>query len=145
MKTLALKTKNRCNYWVFRRFGKYPFHETFSNFIFIYFALYILYTYRRIFFGKRPYLRDNIWYTSKRFFHQDCVILVKIKGRSNWPSYVHYIKEISRAWRAVVSMTSLLMHNVAHSTRYSFRPKTNNQFLSLAFSWVKVVKNWTSF
>ena len=35
-----------------------------------------------------------------------------------------------------VSMTSLLMHNVAHFTRPSFRPKTNNQpiqkFLSLA-------------
>ena len=47
------------------------------------------------------------------------------------------------------SMTSLLTHNVAHSTRHSFRPKTNNQpmkkFLSLAFSWVKVIKNWTSF
>ena len=36
------------------------------------------------------------------------------------------------------SMTSLLTHNVAHSTRPSFRPKTNNQpikkFLSLAVS-----------
>ena len=36
------------------------------------------------------------------------------------------------------SMTSLLTHNFAHSTRHSFRPKTNNQllkkFLSLAFS-----------
>ena len=35
-----------------------------------------------------------------------------------------------------VSMTSLLTHNVTHSTRHSFRPKTNNQllkkFLSLA-------------
>ena len=47
------------------------------------------------------------------------------------------------------SMTSLLTHNVAHSTRPFFKPKTNNQhlkkFLSLAFSWVKFVKNWTSF
>ena len=47
------------------------------------------------------------------------------------------------------SMTSLLTHNVAHSTGYSFRSKTNKQplkkFLSLAFTWVKVVKNWTSF
>ena len=37
-----------------------------------------------------------------------------------------------------LSMTSLLTHDVAHSTRHSFRPKTNNQpfkkFLSLAFS-----------
>ena len=43
------------------------------------------------------------------------------------------------------SMTSLLTHNVAHSTGHSFRPKINNQplkkFLSLAFSWVKVIKN----
>ena len=47
------------------------------------------------------------------------------------------------------SMTSLLTQNVAHSTRHSFKPKTNNQplkkFLSLAFSWVKVVKNWRHF
>ena len=44
-----------------------------------------------------------------------------------------------------ISMTSLLMHTVAHSTRPSFRLKINNQplkkFLSLAVSWVKVVKN----
>ena len=43
-------------------------------------------------------------------------------------------------------MTSLLTHTVAHSTRPSFRPKTNNQplkkFLSLAVSWVRVVKNF---
>ena len=42
------------------------------------------------------------------------------------------------------SMTSLLTHTVAHFIRSSFRPKTNNQtlkkFLSLAVSWVKVVK-----
>ena len=45
--------------------------------------------------------------------------------------------------------TSLLMQTVAQFTRPSFRPKNNNQplkkFLSLAGSWVKVVKNWTSF
>jgi hypothetical protein len=43
------------------------------------------------------------------------------------------------------SMTSLLTHTVAHSTMPSFRLKTNNQplkkLLSLAVSWVKVVKN----
>ena len=48
-----------------------------------------------------------------------------------------------------ISMTSLLMHTVAHFTRPSFRPKTNNQlikkFRSHAVSWVKVVKNWMSF
>merc|ERR1712051_833755 len=41
-----------------------------------------------------------------------------------------------------VCMTSLLTHNVAYSTRHSFRPKTNNQpikkFLSLAFSFQKM-------
>ena len=41
-----------------------------------------------------------------------------------------------------VSMTSLLMHNVEHSTRHSFTHKTNNQplkkFLSLAFSFQKM-------
>ena len=44
-----------------------------------------------------------------------------------------------------VSMTSLLMHTVAHSTKPSFMPKTNNQphknVLSLALSCTKVVKN----
>ena len=48
-----------------------------------------------------------------------------------------------------VSMTTLLTHTVAHSTKPSFMPKTNNQppkkFLSLALSWAKLVKNWTSF
>ena len=38
----------------------------------------------------------------------------------------------------ILSMTSLLTHTVAHSTRLSFRPKTTNQllkkFLSLAIS-----------
>ena len=37
------------------------------------------------------------------------------------------------------SMTSLLMHTVAHFTRPSYRPKNNNQ--PLAVSWVNVVKN----
>ena len=44
-----------------------------------------------------------------------------------------------------VSMTTLLTHNFAHSTKPSFRPKTNNQppkkFLSLALSCAKDVKN----
>ena len=42
------------------------------------------------------------------------------------------------------SMTSLLMHTVAHSTRLYFTLKINNQllkkFFSLSVSWVKVVK-----
>ena len=46
-------------------------------------------------------------------------------------------------------MTTRLTHTVAHSTKPSFRPKTNNQplkkFLSPGLSWAKVVKNWTSF
>ena len=49
----------------------------------------------------------------------------------------------------ILSMTTLLTHTVAHSTKPSFRSKTNNQplkkFLSLALSCTKVVKNWTSF
>ena len=43
------------------------------------------------------------------------------------------------------SMTTLLTHTVAHSTKPFSRPKTNNQppkkFLSLSLSWTKVVKN----
>ena len=46
------------------------------------------------------------------------------------------------------NMTSLLTHNVAPSTSHSFSPKTNSQplkkFLSLAFSWIKVVEIWMS-
>ena len=43
------------------------------------------------------------------------------------------------------SMTTLLTHTVAHSTKPSFMPKINNQspkkFLSLMLSWAKVLKN----
>ena len=35
--------------------------------------------------------------------------------------------EASDVVSMMVSMTSLLTHNVAHFTRHSFRPKTNNQ------------------
>ena len=46
---------------------------------------------------------------------------------------------------AIDSMTTLLIHTIAHSTKSSFMPKTNNQppkkFLSLALSREKVVKN----
>ena len=41
------------------------------------------------------------------------------------------------------SMTSLLTHTVAHSTRPSFMPKANNQplkkFVSLSVSWVNFI------
>ena len=50
----------------------------------------------------------------------------------------HLCRKKNMVTRENVSMTSLLTLNVAHSTRHSFRPKTNNQpikkFLSLAFS-----------
>ena len=53
--------------------------------------------------------------------------------------------KVCRCVYVLNSMTSLLMHTVAHSTRPSFRLKTNNQLLkkfsSLAVSWVKVAKN----
>ena len=43
------------------------------------------------------------------------------------------------------SMTQLLTHTIAHSTRSSFSPKNNNQptkkLLILTVSWVKVVEN----
>ena len=48
-------------------------------------------------------------------------------------------------WYTSGSMTSLLTHTVAHSTRPFYRPKVNNQplekLLCFAFSLVKVVKN----
>ena len=63
----------------------------------------------------------NIWDNmADSFINQSMIICMQYKA----PTYL--------------SMTSLLMHTVAHSTRPSFRPKTNNQplkkFLSLAVS-----------
>ena len=62
-----------------------------------------------------------------------------------WPHSRCYKGTLNQKRSFLVSMTSLLTHTVAHSTRPSFRLKTNNQplkkFLSLAVSWVKVVKN----
>ena len=59
------------------------------------------------------------------------------KGWGIHPEFNTYYK--------VFSMTTLLTHTVAHSTKPSFMPKTNNQplkkFLSLALTWAKVVKN----
>ena len=37
-------------------------------------------------------------------------------------------------------MTSLLTHNVAHCTRHSFRPKTNNPLKNFE-SWVQLSKS----
>ena len=46
---------------------------------------------------------------------------------------------------SIVSMTTLLTRSVAHSTKPSYRPKTNNQllkkFLSLALICANVIKN----
>ena len=57
------------------------------------------------------------------------------------------LAEAEAATTTTISMTSLLTHTVAHSTRPSFIPKANNKslkkFLSLVVSWVKVIKNWT--
>ena len=39
-------------------------------------------------------------------------------------------------WNTYLSMTSLLKHDVAHSTRHSFRPKTNNHPLK------KFLRGW---
>jgi hypothetical protein len=70
-----------------------------------------------------------------------------------WGIYARFAKKMantSKLIRSLItymvsSMTSLLTHTVAYSTRPSFRSKTNNQplkkFLSLAVSWLKVVKN----
>ena len=57
----------------------------------------------------------------------------------------HCIRAMFRVLGMYNSMTTLLTHTVAHSTRPSFMPKTNNQppkkFFSLALSCTKVVKN----
>ena len=68
---------------------------------------------------------------------------------SGFPHPLYVSSEIDSVHKYLMiynfNMTSLLTHTVAHSNRLSFRPKINNQpikkFLSLAVSWVKVVKN----
>ena len=72
-------------------------------------------------------------------FHPNLLLfLVHLSGRVAMPSLFIQVSKF-------INMTSLLTHTVAHFTRPSFRPKSNNQplkkFLSLAVSWVKVVKN----
>ena len=73
-------------------------------------------------------------------------------GKEDWenPRKAGHTKRINQRNRSrYFSMTTLLTHTVAHSTKPSFRFKTNNQplkkFLSLVLSWAKVIKNWTSF
>ena len=99
------------------------------------------------------------------------MIYLRLHGHEGCPFelYLPVFKKISIAWpqqpltekvlnfnlifmilpSKTISMTTLLTHTVAHSTKPSFRPKANNQplkkFLSLALSWTKGVKNWTSF
>ena len=84
------------------------------------------------------------WYKNKlkSIFHQWTKLYFEIEfatWNSNLESYLLCMTN---------SMTSLLTHIVAHSTtstRPFYRPKINHQhlkkFLSLAVSWVKVVKN----
>ena len=79
-----------------------------------------------------------------------CGVLSLVWSKSVLQKMVSHMKEFQKNLLSsnYPIMTSLLTHNFAHCTMHSFRPKTNNQpikkFLSLAFTWVKVVKNWTS-
>ena len=81
-------------------------------------------------------------------------LLAVVNLQLSWIAQTFFISMISLncfiyLGMSYISMTSLLAHTVPHSTRHYFRPKTNNQplkkFFNLAFSWVKIVKNWTSF
>ena len=79
-----------------------------------------------------------MWYDWK---NKNCSSL---KTRLLLKYYLQNLEKFKRYLRCIIiSMTSLLMHTVAHSTRPSYRPKIDNQPLkkSLAVSWVKVVKN----
>ena len=57
--------------------------------------------------------------------------------------------EVAKLQKHPIKRAHTVKHTAAHSTKPSFMPKTNNQtpkkFSSLALSWAKVVKNWTSF
>ena len=67
-----------------------------------------------------------------------CKKMIKIWLLSYFPSST-FAKQLP------ISMITLLMHTIAHSTKPSFMHKTNNQatkkLLSLALSWAKVFKN----
>ena len=57
------------------------------------------------------------------------------------PMKTQWVRQVCNiTYRLYVSMTSLLTHTVAHSTRHSFRPKTNNQPLKkfLKLSGLKI-------
>ena len=72
-------------------------------------------------------------------------LLIKWSNLTIIWSFVQVTPKILNANNVIkVSMTTLLTHTVAHSTKPSFMPKTNNQppkkFLSVVLSWAKVVK-----
>ena len=73
------------------------------------------------------YAAEVVTYSDLSSFEQDCVFFSGF-----------LLSVMFSLTSAIFSMTSLLTHTVAHSTRPSFRPKTNNQpikkFLSLAVS-----------
>ena len=88
----------------------------------------------KLFFLTTYYVLTSNWNDCHKIFHLMICMLLNVKE----PSTISLLSSL-------VSMTSLLTHTVAHSTRPSFRPKTNYQplkkFLSLVVSWVKVGKN----
>ena len=81
---------------------------------------------------KKKYLLSEMislrWALEKRWVN-------KWPANSSFEFFIWY-----RIWyvNSSHSMTSLLKHNVAHSTRYSFRPKTNNQSGQLSKSCQKL-------
>ena len=100
--------------------------------------------------SNRPYYVRDVGTNGPTEHFDFCLIIIRNKGKFQlkvvllWPT----IKGVSvvefHDGALSISMTSLLMHTVAHSTRPSFRSKTNNQptkkFLSLEVTWVKGVK-----
>ena len=92
----------------------------------------------------RKYFIRDLLHASWHFSIEDRYLMSNLQGfmKNNLP-HMRGHTSIHTLW-TVNSMTSLLTHAVTHSSRPSFRPKTNNKpikkFLSLAVSWVKVVK-----
>ena len=119
-------------------------------------GIYYLYIYRRFFttcFVLHParnlllLIRSTVISTDKN------ILTIRVEAiwrrrsltsgtltREFWPR--NFCCQLAFDAEALCSMTSLLTHTVAHSTRHSFRPKTNNQplkkFLSLAVSCQKL-------
>ena len=106
-------------------------------------------------FGVYVSEKKNVWWLWYGSSSCLCCTLLKgncLEAHENLKGIVYGVIKISPSINSVMpfSMTTLLMHTAAHSTKPSFMPKTNNhphkKFLSLALEQKlsKMTKFWLS-